>query len=142
MPLLTGACHCGNLSIRFEATREPGQLGSRACTCGFCVPRRMRWTSDPDGRATITITDPEQLSRYRFGTSTADFLICRRCGYLLAAVSHGDEVHAVINIDVLDEADAFAEASPSDLSGEDVDGRLARRGRTWTPATVEHLSPE
>lgn len=96
----------------------------------------MRWTSDPTGLVEIVVARQEDLSRYRFGTSTADFLICRRCGYVLAAVSHGDSPRAVVNIDVLDRAGEFREATPTDLEGEDVEERLARRDRTWTPASV------
>ena len=135
MPL-AGRCHCGNLTLRFEPTRPPAELGARACTCTFCKPRRMRWTSDPDGRVEIVVGNEQDVTRYRFGTGTADFLICRRCGYVLAAVSAHEPRRAVINIDVLDRASDFREATATDLDGEDVDGRLARRARTWAPATV------
>ena len=134
--VLTGGCHCGNLTLRFLPTKAAAELGARACTCTFCRRRRMRWTSDPDGRVEITVKDPGELSRYRFGTGTADFLICRRCGTLAAAISHDESPRAVINIDALDRADEFREATATDLQGEAVDDRLARRSRSWTPASV------
>jgi catechol 2,3-dioxygenase-like lactoylglutathione lyase family enzyme len=135
-PRLRGACHCGNLTLELESSRPIAELGARACTCTFCAPRRMRWTSDPNGRVEIGIADDVDTNRYRFGTGTADFLICRRCGYVVAAVSDGPEPRAVINIDVLDRAAEFPAAEPKDFDAEDVDARLVRRARNWTPATI------
>jgi hypothetical protein len=44
---------------------------------------------------------------YSFGTRTADFLICRRCGVFIAAVSDLETVPcAVVNVNCLD-AHAF-----------------------------------
>ena len=132
---LDGRCHCGNLTVRFHPTRPAAELGIRACTCTFCTPRRMRWTSDPAGRVEIAIAREADLSRYRFGTGTAEFLICRRCGYVVAAVGDGDP-RAVINVDVLDRAAEFREATQLNVDGETLDARLARRARGWTPAAV------
>jgi hypothetical protein len=136
MPSLVGRCHCGNLSIEVTTSRAPAELASRACVCTFCSARHMRWTSDPSGSVAIGVTDPDELSRYRFGTSTADFLICRRCGSLVAALSHEPLARAVVNIDVLERAAEFAAAVSKSFDGEDVPGRLARRAQSWTPATI------
>ncbi|HET6584804.1 MAG TPA: VOC family protein, partial [Nannocystaceae bacterium] len=137
---LSGGCHCGNLTVSFEPSRPLAALAARACTCTFCAPRRLRWTSDPEGRVEIAIADERETSRYRFGTSTADFLVCRRCGSVVAAVGDGSPLLAVINIDVLDRAGDFADAEPRSFDGEDVQSRLARRARSWTPATVRSAS--
>jgi hypothetical protein len=134
--VLTGGCHCGNLLLRLRATRSPAELGARACACTFCAPRRLRWTSDPEGRVEIVVADEGELNRYRFGTETADFLICRRCGQVVAAVSDGPEPRAVINVDVLQRAGEFGEAVPRDFDDEEVEAKLARRARSWTPATI------
>lgn len=134
---LTGRCHCGTLSLVFNATRPVSELGARACTCSFCRARRLRWTSDPNGSVKISIAHEPDLSRYRFGTNTADALICRRCGCVLAVVSHDEPSRAVINLDVLDQAASFGEAMPVDLEGEEVSDRLARRRGAWTPASVD-----
>ncbi|MCH9681582.1 MAG: hypothetical protein K0V04_09125 [Deltaproteobacteria bacterium] len=96
----------------------------------------MRWTSDPQGLAEIEVAQEAQLSRYRFGTSTAEFLVCRGCGYLMAAVSDGEPRRCVINVDVLAQADAFSESTAANFDGEGVDDRLARRSRTWTPVRL------
>jgi hypothetical protein len=121
--------------MTFQPSKPPGELGARACQCTFCAPRRLRWTSDPAGRVDIVVAREAELSRYTFGTGTAACLVCRRCGFVLAAVcDHSGR--AVINIDVLDRAAEFRDATPTDLDGEAVDDRLARRARSWTPATV------
>jgi len=133
---LGGRCHCGNLSVRLVATRDAGELPVRACACSFCAPRRLRWTTDASGTAEIVVADEHELSRYRFGTGTADFLICRRCGSVVAAVSHGEPMRAVVNVDVLERADELQSAVTVDFDAEDVDSRLARRARGWTPAAV------
>lgn len=135
---LSGRCHCGNLSLTFHATRSAAELGARTCTCTFCRARRLRWTADPAGTVTIAVADAAELSRYRFGTATADFLICRRCGQVAAALTADDpEPRAVINVDLLDQAEAFADAGTRDFDAEDVAARQTRRARHWTPARLE-----
>jgi hypothetical protein len=135
---ISGRCHCGNVSLTFHPTRDAAELGARTCVCTFCRARRLRWTSDPDGRATIVVADASELSRYRFGTGTADFLICRRCGQVAAALTADEQApRAVINVDFLDRADAFTDAGTRDFDAEDTQTRLARRAHHWTPARLE-----
>jgi hypothetical protein len=95
-------------------------------------------TSDPEGRVSIRVKEPAQLSRYRFGLAIADFLVCRRCGVYLAAVIHGEspnERRATINITTLAEANRFTRSPSSVVSyvGESAAARLARRKSNWTP---------
>lgn len=137
-PVLSGRCHCGNLSLTFLPTREEAELGARTCMCTFCRARRLRWTSDPAGQVTIAVADPAELSRYRFGTGTAEFLICRRCGQVAAALTADEaEPRAVISVDFLDRAEAFVDAGARDFDAEDVEARRARRAHHWTPARLE-----
>jgi hypothetical protein len=130
-----GRCHCGQLRVDFHSDKSPAELGSRACTCTFCAPRRIRWTSDPAGRVEIAAASEAGLSRYRFGTGTAVMLVCRDCGFAVAALSD-DGPRAVVAIDVLERADEFREATRNDLEGEALADRLARRARSWTPAVL------
>jgi hypothetical protein len=136
-PALAGRCHCGNLSLLFHPSRPIAELGARACVCSFCRARRLRWTADPAGQVTIAVADPGELSRYRFATATADFLICRRCGQVAAALTDGPAPRAVVNVDILAAADQFAEAGERDFDGEDEAARRGRRERHWTPARLE-----
>jgi hypothetical protein len=74
----------------------------------------------------------------RFGTGTAEFIICNRCGVYIGAI--GDTPsgkRAVINTTCLDDRALFTrEPAPTDHDGETTEDRLARRAVDWTPATV------
>ncbi len=131
---LTGSCHCGNLSLELHGADT--DLAARACTCSFCVARRARWISVPGGEVVLAVTDESATQRYRFGTRTADFVLCRNCGVHLAATCEIDgALYAVINLDCIASLrDAVDDAAPISFDGEQVDDRLARRQRTWTPA--------
>jgi len=75
---------------------------------------------------------------YRFGSRTADYLICRRCGVYIGAVCEtGSGLRAVINTNALRDRAAFiaVPASP-DYEGETTEARLARRAANWTPAVM------
>lgn len=76
--LLEGGCHCGNINYRFGATVPVAELPVCACACGFCTKHGARYTSDPDGKLVIDIADEGAVSRYRFATQTAEFLVCVR----------------------------------------------------------------
>src|SRR5689334_7804481 len=92
-----GACHCGNLGLRFESDKTPLELGTRADGCSFCERHRAVYTADPAGRVSIAVRDGSLLSRYRFGTKTADFLLCKACGVFVAAYMPEPPV-AVVNV--------------------------------------------
>ena len=124
-----GGCHCGALKLEFE-TDAP--LAPRACRCSFCRERGARWVSDPAGSATLTV-GPE-ATRYRFGTGTADFLICGRCGSCIAAVQDGSL--AVLNLNAFDDPHEDLRGEPMDFDGETADSRAARRRARWTPARI------
>jgi len=136
---LTGACHCGALHLTFETQTRPEALPLRACQCSFCRKHGVRSTSDPAGKVTFTIVDPEALQRYRFGTRTAETLICRNCGIYLAAVTEIDgALYAVINVNALDDRTAFERAPEStNYDNESAEQRIARRRMKWTPATLD-----
>ena len=138
MAVFTGGCHCGNVAVRFDATRPADELGVRMCGCGFCQRHGARYASDPAGRLDVTVADEARLIRYRFGHEVADFLVCAVCGvFVCATTAHDGGTRAVLNINVLDRADAFpAEATTMDYDGEDEGDRTARWAARWTPATL------
>lgn len=76
--------------------------------------------------------------RYRFGLKTADFLICRGCGVYIAAVIRIDGADfATLNVNVLDERDAFDPAPQIFHYDDESDAeRIARRRQRWTPTTL------
>ena len=128
-----GGCHCGNIEVTLASDRSPAELGTRTDTCSFCAKHGSLYTSDPAGEVELAIRDPSHVQRYRFGTKTAEFLICTTCGTFVAATM--DERFAVVNINVLAARAEFL-ATPvhvADLDAESLEARLARRRARWTP---------
>jgi hypothetical protein len=74
----------------------------------------------------------------RFGTGTAEFVICRNCGVYIGTIGETESgTRAVINTTCLANRALFTlEPAPTDHSGETTEERLARRAATWTPATI------
>jgi hypothetical protein len=137
---LTGRCHCGNVSLTLETRHSPEELPVWTCNCSFCRLHGARTTSDPEGRVAIRVQEPAQLSRYRFGLATADFLVCRRCGVYLAAVipaDHKDGACASVNVTALDAAHRFTRSPvPVAYPDESASERLSRRKSNWTPVVA------
>jgi hypothetical protein len=126
-----GQCHCGN--IRFALEWPAAEIAARACGCSFCVKHGGLWTSRPDAALVATIADPAAVSRYRFGTSTADFVVCARCGVApFVTCEIGGRLHAVVNVNTFEGIDPRTIArGPASFDGEDVGSRLERRQRNW-----------
>ena len=133
-----GGCHCRNLRLSLRLSQAPSETPLRACGCSFCRAHSTRTTSDPNGSVEIRAADWSLVERYRFGTGTAEFLICRRCGVYVGAVSEtASGGRAVINTNCLDDRAAFTQQpKPVDHDGEATPDRLARRAANWTPATI------
>ena len=129
-----GACHCHALELRLESDQTPRVLGLRADNCSFCIKHQAAFTSDPGGDLFIVARDAKLVARYRFGTKTADFILCRDCGVFVAAAMTEPSI-AVINANVLEARDAFFqnELRVASFDGESTEQRLARRRARWTP---------
>lgn len=131
-----GRCHCGNISLVFETERPIQDLGVRACGCSFCSARGARTTSDNAGRVSIAVKDEAELSRYRFGLMTADFLICRTCGAYMGAMftDENGQAYATLNSRHFERAAEFPDAgAPVSYDGETAEGKRERRRKLWTP---------
>ena len=139
-----GSCHCGNLALELKSDKTPDELKVRADGCSFCRKHHAVYVSDPDGFAQLFVREERSLQRYRFGTKTADFLICRVCGVFAAAYVE-EPALAVVNVSVLDARDRFLVNPPLvvDLGGESLPERVARRRVKWTPVVSFdlHYSP-
>lgn len=112
----------------------PRELGLRTDTCSFCNKHHALYTSDPEGALRITVRVAALVMRYRFGTRTADFMLCKACGVFVAA-HMPESALAVINANALEaRADFLAnELSVADFDAETLEQRLARRKARWTP---------
>jgi hypothetical protein len=51
--LISGRCHCGNISFALDWRPEPSEILARACTCSFCVKHSGVWTSCPTRSLTV-----------------------------------------------------------------------------------------
>ena len=131
--VIDGACHCGNVSFALEWLPDPTEIPARACGCSFCVKHGGVWTSNPNGSLNISVKDPSRVSRYMFGTRTAEFHVCSGCGVTPVVTSEiGGRLYAVVNVNTFEKFDtALLRRSPSNFDGEGADSRLERRARNW-----------
>jgi hypothetical protein len=95
--------------------------------------------SDPAGLLELSADDWSRVELYRFGTRTADFVICRHCGVFIAAISDlSTDPHAVVNVNCLDDRAHFtAESTMHEFQDETLEARASRRTANWMPAVVQ-----
>lgn len=128
-----GECHCGNVAFDLRWKPDPGEIAARACTCSFCTKHGAVWTSRSDGSLTVAVRDAAQVSRYTFGTATAEFHICICCGAVPVVTSEIEgRMYAVVNVNTFEAVDpSLVKRSPANLDDEEKVERLARRKRGW-----------
>ncbi len=133
---ITGSCHCGNLKFRLDWQPDPVEIPARACGCTFCRKHGGVWTSCPTGALTVHVRDRERITRYNFGTRTADFHVCMNCGVVPVVTSEiGGTTYAVVNVNTFENVDAsLLRRTAADFEGENEQARLARRARGWIPS--------
>jgi hypothetical protein len=131
--LISGRCHCSNISFALTWEPEPKQIPARACDCSFCTKHGGVWTSCPTGRLEVTVRDPSLVSKYAFGTNTAEFHICSRCGIVPVVTSRIDgHLYAVVSVNAFEDvAAALVKRAAASFQDESEDVRLARRTRNW-----------
>ena len=131
--LISGSCHCGNISFTVIWEPDPPEIPARACMCSFCTKHGGVWTSCPSGALEVSIREPTLVSKYAFGTKTAQFHICTRCGVVPVVTSRIEgRLYAVVSVNALDgvESSLLRHESAS-FDGESEEDRLARRKRNW-----------
>jgi hypothetical protein len=133
-----GGCHCGNLRVRLRLATAPAETPLRSCACAFCRAHQTRTVSDPQGLFEVSAEDWSLVEPYRFGTRTADYLLCRRCGVYVGAVCETSAgLRAVANVNALGDRAAFTRSPAApDYEGETTEARLARRAQNWMPAVL------
>jgi hypothetical protein len=130
---LTGKCHCGNIAFKLEWKGEQSNIPARACTCSFCVKHGGVWTSDPGSALEVVVSDPTLVSKYTFGTKTAEFHVCLRCGVAPLITSRIEgHTYAVVNVNAFENLEpSLLRRATASFEGEEVESRLARRARNW-----------
>jgi len=131
--VIKGGCHCGNISFSLVWESDPAEIPARACSCSFCIKHGGVWTSNPAAALEVSVEDPSLVSRYAFGTRTAEFHICARCGIVPVVTSRIDgRLYAVVSVNAFEGVDrSLIRLASADFDGEGTDSRLARRKRNW-----------
>ena len=94
----SGRCHCGNISYRFESPIPKTDLPLRSCDCSFCTKQGAIYTSHPQGRLRVQVADADSIRWYRYGSETAEVLLCSVCGvFPLITCNIDDRLYAALN---------------------------------------------
>ena len=138
--LIRGKCHCGNIVFSLVWEPDPTEIPARACSCSFCTKHGGVWTSHPGGSLEVVVEDRSLVSKYSFGTQTAQFHVCARCGIVPVVTSRiDDRLYAVVSVNAFEGVDpSLLRRASASFDGEGTDSRLARRKRNWI-ASVRYL---
>lgn len=138
--LIAGSCHCTNIRFALTWLPEPAEISARACTCSFCIKHGGVWTASATAALKIMVNDVSLVSKYAFGTKTAEFHVCARCGVVPVATSKIDgRVFAVVNVNAFEGvAASLLRLTPATFDGEGEGDRLTRRQRNWI-ADVQYV---
>lgn len=102
------------------------------CDCSFCVKHAAAYVSDPAGRLVVKVLSDGFLGRYRQGSETAEFLVCRSCGVLVGVVADmDDQLVAAVNSRCLDDWGSFAEGVSVSPRLLDKDEKVDRWNSVW-----------
>ena len=131
--LVSGSCHCGNISFVLDWQPEPTNIPARACGCSFCIKHGGVWTSCPTGSLVVRTRDSQRVSLYAFGTKTAQFHVCTSCGIVPVVTSTIEQtVYAVVSVNAFDNVKPeLLRRGTVSFDGEGTGDRLARRQRNW-----------
>ena len=129
---IAGSCHCGNITFSLDWP-EPAEIPARACSCSFCLKHGGLWTSCPTGSLRIMIRQPALVSRYSFGTRTAEFHVCSSCGVVPVVTSRIDgRLYAVVSVNAFQDVNpVLLKRAAARYDGESESARLARRKLNW-----------
>ncbi len=135
---IEGKCHCGNITFVLHWPGAGTDIPVRACSCTFCTKHGGVYTSHGDAELAAVVHDAGLVSHYRFGTETAEFYLCSRCGVVPFVTSTiEDHLYAVVNVNSFEGIDpsSFSRAV-TDFDGETTESRLGRRKRNWIPSVT------
>ena len=132
---IRGACHCGNIRYVLTWPEAGRDIPVRECGCSFCRKHGGAWTSNRNAELSAVVEDESQISKYQFGTATAEFYTCSRCGVVPFVISHIEKRrYAVVNVNTFEGVDTSSLVrTATDFDGEGAPDRLERRKRNWIP---------
>jgi hypothetical protein len=131
--LISGRCHCGNIAFTLLWKPEPLEVSARACSCSFCIKHGGVWTSCPTASLKVIVQNPSLVSKYTFGTKTAEFHICSKCGVVPVVTSRiYQKLYAVVSVNAFEGVEPLLiKRAAASFEGENEEARLARRKRNW-----------
>lgn len=138
--LIKGSCHCRNISFALTWQPDPTEIPARACTCSFCTKHGGVWTSNPSAFLQVRVKEASSVSKYAFGTRTAVFHICSRCGVVPVVTSEIEgRLYAVVSVNAFENVERSMLKPASVTFDEETEAlRLSRRKRGWV-ANVEYV---
>jgi hypothetical protein len=112
---------------------EAPDIPARQCSCSFCVKHGGVWTSNPLAKLSVVLHDANLVSKYAFGTQTATFHVCARCGTVPFVTSEiENHLYAVVNVNTFENLDPLGlNRASANFDAEDLTSRLARRSKYW-----------
>lgn len=131
-----GGCHCGNITYRFFSPVPEMELAIRSCDCSFCRKQGACYTAHPQGALKVVVRESEQVTRYRFGSESADVFLCSRCGVFPFIVGRiDDQLYAALNANSIDglQIERAAVKTLSNLDKQSTEERLERWKKLWIP---------
>ena len=81
----------------------------------------------------MSVKDRVRLSKYAFGTKTAEFHVCTACGVVPVVTSRiNGRLYAVVSVNAFENVEpALLRRAPATFEGENEQARLSRRTRNW-----------
>ena len=81
----------------------------------------------------MSVKDRTRISKYVFGTKTAEFHVCTACGVVPVVTSRIDgRLYAVVSVNAFENVEpALLRRAPTTFDAEDEQARLSRRKRSW-----------
>ena len=131
--IIDGQCHCGNITFRLDWPGPASAIIARECDCSFCVKHGGAWTSHPGATLQVRLHQPDAVSKYVFGTGTASFYVCARCGAVPLVTSDiAGRRYAVVNVNTFQDPDpSLVRREAAHFGQEATPSRLERRQRHW-----------
>lgn len=94
-------CHCGACAI--TATLPRGLIDAARCTCSFC--RRRQAAAVTATTASVIVTrGADALTRYSWGSHTAQHYFCKICGIYLYHRRRSDPAECGVNLGCIEGA--------------------------------------
>jgi hypothetical protein len=132
--LIGGGCHCGHVTVTFGSSKPLGELSPKVCECSFCAKHGASYLFDPAGSLRIEARGTEALGEYRQGLEIARFLLCRRCGVLIAALfDDGATSYGAVNARCLENTTGLGAPQVIPPSTSTAEQKRRLWAKVWTP---------